>query len=254
MMDPTRRRIHIAALLFLPAAALLAQPNPGPARVVAPPKNLKILPPTDLIDVMQAFNVSLGVQCNFCHVPGDFASDANQHKETARAMIQLVRDIEPFFPFGGKNYPAGYHEVDCQTCHRGSAIPETKAPVHYIAPREVGRVNTETDLGTNMKALPPNTRVHGAFSIMEEFRDALNVDCAYCHGGTGGQAADGNPRKEITRTMIKMITMINTKFPGTGAYPEGRQEVSCYTCHRGDPHPASLGNKGYVGPVPAPAN
>jgi hypothetical protein len=25
----------------------------------------------------------------------------------------------------------------------------------------------------------------------------------------------------------------------------GNQEVTCWTCHRGDPHPVSLGNKRY---------
>jgi Photosynthetic reaction centre cytochrome C subunit len=253
MTNPIVRWSSIAALLILAAVSSPAQ-APGPAAVVAAPTNLKILPPAGLIDVMRGFNISLGVQCTFCHVAGDFASDANPHKVTARTMIQLVRDVEPFFPAGGSPYPTGYHEVDCQTCHRGSTIPETKTVAHFIAPREVGRVNTETDLGVNMKALPPKTPVHGAFSIMEIFRDSLNVDCGFCHGGPGGNAGDLNPRKDIARNMIRMTTMLNAKFPGTGPYPEGKQEVSCYTCHRGDPHPASLSNKGYTGPTPAPAN
>ena len=85
---------------------------------------------------------------------------------------------------------------------------------------------------------------------MEDFRDALNVDCGYCHGGTGF-ADDSNPRKELARKMILMLRRINANFPGTGVFPEGSQAVTCYTCHRGDTHPTSLSNKRYTAPIPA---
>ena len=75
---------------------------------------------------------------------------------------------------------------------------------------------------------------------MGEFRDALNVDCNYCHGGGRTQEVDINPRKDIARKMIMLVRQINTNFPGTGVFPVGNQAVTCYTCHRGDPHPAAL--------------
>lgn len=236
------------------AFPLLAQRATAPAAVVAPPKNLKILAADgDLIDAMQAFNEALGVQCAYCHVPGDFAADGNPRKETARAMIAMVRQLEPFFPSTGGVFPRGYHEVDCVTCHRGKAKPETKSPIHFLNERDAQGAVPPTDPGTNLKVLPPGTRVHGEGTVMEEFRDSLNVDCGYCHGGPGGFASDTNPRKDTARKMIEMLRRINANFPGTGVYPAGAQAVTCYTCHRGDTHPASLSNKRYeVSAAPIP--
>ena len=98
--------------------------------------------------------------------------------------------------------------------------------------------------------LPPDTHVHGADSLMGEFRDALSVDCNYCHGGGKPQEWDLNPRKDIARKMILLVRQINSNFPGTGQYPVGDQKVTCWTCHRGDTHPVSLSNKRYDPPPP----
>ena len=242
-------------LFFLMASALLAQQAPvAPGGVVAPPTNLKILPKDDtLIDAMQGFNEALGVQCTYCHVPGDFASDAKPPKETARRMIAMVRQVEPVFPSTGGVFPRGYHEVDCITCHRGSVKPETKAPIEFLNKRDAAGAVPPEGPGTNLRVLAPGTKVHGEGSVMEDFRDALNVDCGYCHGGSGDFAAEANPRKEFARKMIQMVRQINTNFPGTGVYPEGRQAVTCYTCHRAETHPMSLSNKRYT-KAPAPAH
>ena len=100
-----------------------------------------------------------------------------------------------------------------------------------------------------MKVLAADTVVHGAGSIMEDFRDALGVDCSYCHGGIHargpGFETDGNPRKDIARKMIQLTREINANFPGTGTYPAGARAVDCNTCHRGETHPLSLGNKNF---------
>ena len=50
------------------------------------PKNLKVLkvPTSELIPIMRSFSAGLGVECDFCHVKGDFASDDNPHKNIAR--------------------------------------------------------------------------------------------------------------------------------------------------------------------------
>jgi hypothetical protein len=48
------------------------------------------------------------------------ASDNNPKKDIARKMIGMVRQIDGSFPSSTGVFPAGYHEVDCTTCHRGS--------------------------------------------------------------------------------------------------------------------------------------
>ncbi|MGD0365264.1 MAG: c-type cytochrome, partial [Bryobacteraceae bacterium] len=62
--------------------------------------------------------VALGVRCDFCHVQGDFASDEKPHKEIARKMIVMAREINAKFPDGKMH-------VTCYTCHRGAEEPAT---------------------------------------------------------------------------------------------------------------------------------
>jgi len=83
------------------------------------PKNLKLLPADEnLIPTMRSFTAALGVKCDFCHVQGDFASDEKHHKEIARHMISMAKDIN------GK-FPDGKTHVTCYTCHRGATEPAT---------------------------------------------------------------------------------------------------------------------------------
>jgi len=65
---------------------------------------------------------------------------------------------------------------------------------------------------------------------------------AYCHGGDRPQETDVN---HLARKMIMLVRQINANFPGTGVFPVGPQAVTCYTCHRGDPHPVSVSNRRY---------
>ena len=55
--------------------------------------------------------------------------------------------------------------------------------------------------------------------------------CTYCHIGPGQFDDDSKPPKNVARMMIGMMNDINAKFP------DGRQHVTCYTCHRGSTSP-----------------
>ncbi len=104
-----------------------AGPPPGP------PKNLKILPAdVNIIQVMGTFRSALGVQCTFCHVAGDFASDNNPKKSMARNMLRMAADINATFPDGKQH-------VTCYTCHRGEATPKTEPPAPGAAAKPAGR-------------------------------------------------------------------------------------------------------------------
>ena len=108
-------------LLLLSVAALAQAPEgqaPPPHKQMPAPKNLKLLDPAELMPTMMAFRVALGEKCDFCHVQGDFASDDKHHKEIARHMISMAKDIN------GK-FPDGKTHVTCFTCHRGSTEPAT---------------------------------------------------------------------------------------------------------------------------------
>src|SRR5580692_809909 len=114
------RRILPTLLLAIPLLLLAAAPqDPAKKKGMPAPKNLKILPAdNNLIPTMRSFTAALGLgqQCFFCHVQGDFASDENPKKATARFMIQMVNDINAKFPDGKVH-------VSCYTCHRGADMP-----------------------------------------------------------------------------------------------------------------------------------
>lgn len=120
-------------VMLLPLCALPQEaPKEGGRGHHGPPKNLKILKPEQLRPAMESFRAALGVQCTFCHVRGDFASDENPHKNTARMMLTMVQEINAKFP--GNANARTY--VTCYTCHRGQKEPATAPPTAAAAPGE----------------------------------------------------------------------------------------------------------------------
>ena len=82
-------------------------------------KNIQIfkgLPATQLEPTMAFISGSLGVRCNYCHVPNSFDKDDKPTKLTARRMIQMVFDLN-------KGSFKGQGTVSCFTCHRGKPTP-----------------------------------------------------------------------------------------------------------------------------------
>jgi len=77
---------------------------------------------------MQLMNQALGVGCGHCHVRGNFASDENLRKASARRMVEMTRAINlQFFPnFQPPEGASRLGKVTCFTCHQGSEKP--KAP------------------------------------------------------------------------------------------------------------------------------
>jgi hypothetical protein len=117
-------------LIAIPLCAQAPQGAPPGGRPMQyTPKNLQLLKPEEVHDAMQAFRTALGVECTFCHVKGDFASDAKHHKIVARGMIELVRSINPKFPDGKEH-------VSCYTCHRGAEEPLMAPPASSATPGE----------------------------------------------------------------------------------------------------------------------
>jgi photosynthetic reaction center cytochrome c subunit len=73
----------------------------------------------------------------------------------------------------------------------------------------------------------------GTMGIMSA---ALGLDCSECHTGAGTEKVDwaaDTPRKVMARNMVLMMTAINrNNF-------QGRQVVTCWSCHRGRDRPAT---------------
>src|SRR5947209_1348420 len=77
---------------------------------------LKGIPADQVIPSMQFIAASLGVECEYCHVPRQMEKDDKKPKVTARKMIAMMMAIN-------KESFEGHREVTCYSCHRGSASP-----------------------------------------------------------------------------------------------------------------------------------
>lgn len=88
-------------------------------------KNIQVLKdvPAEQWDrIMATFAGSLGVKCNFCHVPGQPEKDDKEQKQTARRMIKMM------FAINRDNFD-GRTEVSCATCHQGKSHPSSIPPL-----------------------------------------------------------------------------------------------------------------------------
>ena len=112
--------MRLLTVLFIAAITISAQQQ-QPATQTAEQrfKNIQIfkgLPATQLDPTMAFISGSLGVRCNYCHVPGQFEKDDKPTKLTARRMMKMVMDLNK----GSFN---GQGAVSCFTCHRGKPTP-----------------------------------------------------------------------------------------------------------------------------------
>ena len=85
-------------------------------------QQLKGTPADQLNPAMQFISVSLGVECEACHVAGKFDADDKNNKKTAREMMAMTAAIN-------KNSFSGRQQVTCYSCHRGSLRPVAVPPV-----------------------------------------------------------------------------------------------------------------------------
>ena len=70
----------------------------------------------------------------------------------------------------------------------------------------------------NLKVLAANTDIPFA---MQNFCQALGVQCTYCHA-QDDYASDANPKKETARKMIVLVRQIDPSFPtSAGVFPLG---------------------------------
>jgi photosynthetic reaction center cytochrome c subunit len=145
--------------------------------------------------------------CGFCHVDGDYASDARPAKQAARIMLGMTRHINA--DWRGHVGAAG---VTCFSCHRGQPVP---SEVWYQSPPERGQamVDRQEDyqewartvrnffpnegyeeyllqdtqaLGQSHTALPTGHAsaqivLKRLYESMMQMSDGIGVNCGYCH-------------------------------------------------------------------------
>src|SRR5579862_495172 len=105
------------------------------------------------------------------------------------------------------------------------------------APAQTKKVILSDQTFKNVQALKgiPVDDFIGTMGIMSA---SLGSDCSDCHNNAGTDkvdwADDSNPRKVRARKMVFMVQNINKQNFG------GAVVVTCWTCHRGRDHPATV--------------
>ena len=99
----------------------------------------------------------------------------------------------------------------------------------------------------NAQVLPADIGAERLRRTMVGFARGLGVRCTFCHVGEEGApltrldfVSDANPHKDIARGMMRMTARLNGEtLPGILGPSEGTR-VTCFTCHRGEAHPATM--------------
>ncbi len=112
-------------------------------------QNFKQVPAGRLLAIMKfGYARSLGVNCNHCHAPENWASEEKPTKQIARDMHkmsaaingELLPSIKAFEGRTGRDRPI----VNCTTCHRGQVKPATNLPRPKPQPTSEPKRNSET--------------------------------------------------------------------------------------------------------------
>ncbi|GAC1537305.1 MAG: hypothetical protein NVS2B17_09810 [Candidatus Velthaea sp.] len=182
---------------------------------------------TQLLNQMNYYTQSLGVQCTYCHNVQNFAYDTPTKKiartmqimsnEVASAWVEPVKHDYPNFSVNGA--------VGCATCHRGAArmgVQYNVVPVQYLdypakSTKQAGYV------------------VNSMYSASK----SLGVNCLFCHNSADFISLQYYPTNQIAHRMWAMVDKINHQY-----LPANVKAVTCYTCHHGAKWPQALVSAG----------
>jgi Photosynthetic reaction centre cytochrome C subunit len=138
----------------------------------------------------------------------------NAHAQTGDG-VALVASI---FPTGVQK-----DQGDDKSAEKKGAIAELRKRIagREDEPAEKVFKNIEILKGKKASVLP---------GMMAALTGLLGVNCSYCHVQDQWERED-KPTKQTARKMFRMVKTINKdNF-------DGKNAVSCWTCHRGNPHP-----------------
>ena len=195
----------------------IATPAQTPAAATAPPektveqthKNIQVLkglPDSQLGTVMNFIAVSMGRQCNFCHVrKGNdwvWESDDKEEKQTARAMMKMVLGIN-------KDNFRGNIQVSCYTCHRGrnqpNSIPAFPLPTPPPRPQPAASPAAGQPTPTPVPTPVPPT----ADQIIAKYIDAI-----------GGPAAIDKMKTRVMKGTFAGFNGVEVPFEADLAAPD----------------------------------
>jgi hypothetical protein len=106
---------------------------PKPEVVESP--NVKVLTGLYAQQFQEEMNLivqGLGVTCNTCHLPRNFAAEDKPIKQKARQMLEMVKALnKQYFPdYKPQEGESVLGRVTCYTCHKGETTPKTAVGGH----------------------------------------------------------------------------------------------------------------------------
>ena len=256
--------------------AVLPQINAGPMagtvyKNVRVLKNISTGAFTRLMVSMTAW-VAPKQGCGYCHVAGNFASDAKYTKVVARRMLQMTIAVNTTYADH-----VGSVGVTCYTCHRGNNVP-SKIWFTGVTPGS-GAGLAEVNMGKNLpaasaddSALPSDPftpfllnhdkiRVSGStalpngtnpasikntewtYALMMSYAQALGGSCEYCHDSRSFNSwSESTPMRVRAFYAQAMLRDLNNNymvpltklFPVSMLGPQGDvAKIDCATCHQG---------------------
>lgn len=117
---------------------------------------------------------------------------------------------------------------------QATPTPDTKAEdAKYLAEVKQRLAGHEDELAENVFKnieILKGKKASRLPNMMSALTGLLGVSCAYCHV-PNEWAREDKPTKQTARKMFRMIGRLNKEEF------EGKNAVSCWTCHRGNPHP-----------------
>jgi len=208
----------------------------GPKMAEEQFKNIKVLkgvPADQVFPAMQFITISLGVECEFCHVQGaggkmEFDKDGKKNKQTARKMMEMM------FAINKDNFDR-HREVTCYSCHRGSAEPVgTPLVMTEDAPAKAAPAAAKASEADDKKE-PAGP---SADQLLDKYVQAL-----------GGAAAVD---KITSRTMQGTIQFGDKSFPIDLYSKDPDKRISFTHMPEGDNITAFDGHEGWLGMVGHP--
>jgi photosynthetic reaction center cytochrome c subunit len=207
--------------------------------------------------------------CNYCHVAGNFASDAKYTKVIARRMLQMTIAVNTSY----KDH-VGAVGVTCYTCHRGQPMPSQVWFTGVVPGSGAGLA--ESQMGKNLPTLTggslpsdpftpfllnnDNIRVSGStalpsgnrqsikqtdwtYALMIHYSSALGVNCEFCHNSRAfNDWTQSTPQRVTAYYAEGMLRDLNRNYmvPLTGTFPAAQlgpsgdvAKINCATCHQG---------------------
>jgi photosynthetic reaction center cytochrome c subunit len=189
-------------------------------------KNIQVLkgiPVDEFMGTMGVFTTSLSLCCGNCHTGAGTSNpkweDDPPRKKTARAMIQMVQNINKS-SFGGRQV------VTCWTCHRGQLSPSVTPPLDFAYGDAV--VVPSDMLPRATSGGPTLDQVFNKFIQASGGAAAVNALTSYTAKGKSllfGEVGAGNPAEIYAKATGQVATFVHQQegdvvraFDGTTAW------------------------------------